>query len=278
MVATYLFCLFFVLVHAMTAHAGRPPHAKRRGLIQSKDIDDLEDTDKSPADAYLANSAYDPMLKLNQNIFDGNVANGGDRVNNWIVLWCPHWWEPCQQILPHLDSLAHSWQSQLNQDVMTAKVRFARVDCATEKPLCNKYGVDDYPTVQHFRGGHLQKAWTGWSKRGPEGLAKFLSEQLQDASATTETEAAGAKQWTLADYLVPGDRAFDVLLVAMLAISFHMMSRAADHPMTAKPPPGCTVAAEEASPPPPPSLSPAATTQYNNGLQSLMPQEWLSQQ
>jgi thioredoxin-like negative regulator of GroEL len=273
-----LICLF-AFIQATT-------YAQRRGgLIQlsraphEKDQEKQEGADKSPADAYQANNVYDPVLKLNQNIFAGNVADQSDRVSNWMVLWCPYWWEPCQQISPHFEKFAQSIQGQLNKEVMTSKVRFARVDCATEKPLCNKYGVEEYPTVQHFKGGHLEKIWTGRKQLDPDGLSKFLEEQLQDASAPIDIEtAAMEKQRSLTDYLVPGDRAFDVSLVVVLAMCCYFMSRAAEHcyQVSAKMPPRC-MAAEPAA------AATATTTALQQqtttattttGIQSLMPQEW----
>jgi len=234
-------------------------------------------TEKSPADDYQANSIHDPVLKLNQNIFHGNVVNGADRVNNWMVLYCPYWWEPCQQISPHFEKFAGSFQERLNKDLMASHVRFARVDCATEKPLCNHNDVQDYPTVQHFKGGQLEKTWTGRKQVDPDGLSKFLSNQLQHLPAVVESKSV--EQWTLADFLVPGDRAFDVLLVAVLAVSFWFMSRNADvwHRSSEK----HMFIVEELPVSPPSALGDGADLRRRHvpqdGIESLMPQDWFSQ-
>jgi len=48
---------------------------------------------------------------------------------------------------------AGHWQPLLNTGAMVEKVRFAQVDCAIDKVLCNEQGVVDYPMVAHYRDG-----------------------------------------------------------------------------------------------------------------------------
>lgn len=60
---------------------------------------------------------------------------------------------------------ASSWQ--------TAAVRFAEVDCATDKALCNENGVETYPWAIHFKGGKFARAWE--LSRGATSLSGDLS-------------------------------------------------------------------------------------------------------
>jgi hypothetical protein len=265
-------CFFALVVATSTTVSGQ--RGRNHGVIQWREKEE-EHTEKSPADAYQTNSIHDPVLKLNQNIFHGNVINGADRVNNWMVLYCPYWWEPSQQISPHFEQLAGSFQERLNKDLMASHVRFARVDCATEKPLCNHYNVQDYPTVQHFKGGLLQKSWNGREQVDPDGLSKFLSNQLQQHPAGAESESV-KQLTTITDFLVPGDRAFDVLLVAVLAVSFWFMSQNADpwHRSIEKHP----FIVEESPASPASAVGDGADLRRRHmprdGIENLMPQDW----
>lgn len=46
---------------------------------------------------------------------------------------------------------ASSWQN--------TAVRFAQVDCATDKALCNENNVQSYPSLVHYKGGKFSSAW-----------------------------------------------------------------------------------------------------------------------
>ncbi|CAJ1430155.1 unnamed protein product [Effrenium voratum] len=76
------------------------------------------------------------VLQLNSVLFSGNALQPmGGGAEQWVVAFCPTWWEPCQQLQVHLDQLAGEWQGKLNaQDSFFERaVRFAFVDCASEK-------------------------------------------------------------------------------------------------------------------------------------------------
>merc|ERR1719321_1384100 len=74
---------------------------------------------------------------LNRFTFPGNVLRGtGDAVEHWIVMFCSGWHEKCQSLLPSYELLGAQWEDKLNTGFMGSKVRFAKVDCATDKVLC----------------------------------------------------------------------------------------------------------------------------------------------
>jgi len=113
---------------------------------------------------------------LNRFTFSGNVLeNIGDVVENWIVMFCPGWHEKCQSLLPSYELLGVQWEDKLNTALMSSKVRFAKVDCATEKALCVSLGIDDYPSVVHYREQQRVNAWFG----GAPGLVRWVKEELQ---------------------------------------------------------------------------------------------------
>lgn len=165
-------------------------------------------------------AADSPVLKLNANIFHGNVLRGSDRVDSWVVLYCPEWWEPCQMIQHHFAARSAEWDSQLNGGaLLTLQSRFARVDCATDKPLCNERGVESYPTVQHFAKGQLVASWEGGRKSDAESLAKFLQGRL-DGILTKAT--AGASEESGEDNLMSSDLLVDCMVILLVLGANHL--------------------------------------------------------
>jgi len=141
---------------------------------------------------------FDPVIRLNrfsfqQTIVDEHDSTGAfysDAVPHWIVLFCPTWYEPCQALEPLFQSLTTKWEDQLNGALLSAQVRFAAVDCATEKALCNTQNVNTYPFVAHYRKHQQVSRWRGQSYATAEkSLRAFLqnelgaTEQMQDVSA-----------------------------------------------------------------------------------------------
>merc|ERR1719229_1616290 len=71
------------------------------------------------------------------------------------------------------------WQSQLNKEaVFTREIRFAKVDCATDRVLCNERGVEGFPHVQYYTGGALAKKWSGGRENDELRLQKWLQKRL----------------------------------------------------------------------------------------------------
>jgi len=95
-------------------------------------------------------SSRDEVLSLNRWTFQGNI-HGGD-VDNWIVVFCLSWYEPCQEALPVYQRLASEWQEKMDDgEMLRTNVRFAHVDCTTQRVLCNEQDAHDYPRIVHYR-------------------------------------------------------------------------------------------------------------------------------
>jgi hypothetical protein len=119
---------------------------------------------------------------LNRFTFPGNVLQGtGDAVEHWIVMFCPGWHEKCQNLLPSYELLGVQWEDKLNTALMTSKVRFAKVDCATEKGLCASLEVEDYPNVVHYHHQQRVNAWSG----GAPGLVRWIKDEIQPSKRRT---------------------------------------------------------------------------------------------
>lgn len=113
---------------------------------------------EEPREDYFAQSS---VLLLNKHIFNQNVyEQSSDEVVHWIVHFCVSWWEGCHGFEEPYRSMASEWHDRVNTDLLKNEVRFAAVDCAVDKVLCNAEEVWDYPTVNHYTSGAKVAAWS----------------------------------------------------------------------------------------------------------------------
>jgi len=191
---------------------------QRQPLLQvdAKNQQERSDVEHIPA----SEGAYGAVVKLNDQIFRGNVLRqDDDHVGHWMVYYCPEWWEPCQNMLQTYKKLAVQWQGNLNADeLFRLQVRFARVDCATDKVLCNAMSVNDYPMVHHYSGGQRVASWSASSHGRPKDphlqFTRWVAGELRKAAdIPTETSTVRAA-------LHVPEHAWDALLVlALLAVN-----------------------------------------------------------
>jgi len=167
------------------------------------------------------------VLPLNRLTFGGNVLQAGaaeERTPNWLVAFCPSWWEPCQSLAEPYAQLGGSWERRLNTGLLSLEVRFASVDCATDKVLCNEQGVESYPTVHHYHRGKLVASWSGGGRDNVKSLTRWLERQLQPVVGAQPAAASvdGRSPWgALRHCLTPSDPMLDMLLVlAVLGLNF----------------------------------------------------------
>mmetsp|Transcript_20148 Transcript_20148/g.56740 ORF Transcript_20148/g.56740 Transcript_20148/m.56740 type:complete len:262 (+) Transcript_20148:112-897(+) len=171
-------------------------------------------------EAVVSASRFGPVVPLNRRTFGGNVLEG-THVDHWVVLFCVDWFEPCQEAFAPYMSLAEEHSKRLNQgSLLRDVVRFGMVDCAVDKVLCNEQSVQQYPTVHHYQGGKRVATWVGGRATDAEKLAKFLNKHLGSAAVAAKPQEAlaseGSEAGGLAVRLVPGERAVDFALVALV--------------------------------------------------------------
>ncbi|CAK9045897.1 Putative rhamnose biosynthetic enzyme 1 [Durusdinium trenchii] len=129
---------------------------------------------------------------LNRLLFAGNARTAlGGGSEQWMVSFCTSWWEPCEELEVIFAMLASGWEKQLNTQDFTSKVRFAMVDCAADKVLCNKENVDVYPTIGHYKGGQQIHQLQLHPKRMKDKLSSWLEESLTEAPEPSTTAASG---------------------------------------------------------------------------------------
>lgn len=165
-------------------------------LVQSEDIlhmrveeDPAEDADKATPDQ----AAFRHVVPLNSVTFAGNVIKS-KYVKHWIVLYCVPWFEQCAQLENSFKEIA-SKESRARNDkytMLSSEVRFAHVDCAKNKPLCNAMEIDTYPVVMHYHDDRQSK-WSGGVALSAKGrgkkmpLAEWVAMRLDEPSAAKIT-------------------------------------------------------------------------------------------
>lgn len=184
-----------------------------------------DEQDVAEKSARVHDDPSDEVLSLNRFTFNGNVLRSEDTpvVAHWMVLFCPSWWEQCQEVAPVFAGFGSNAQVKLNTALLRQSVRFAQVDCARDKPLCNEQGVEGYPYIIHYHRGERAAVWEGGSLKG---IPKWLRAELRGILASETAKAAQSDIKALAlRYLKPGDVALDLFLVlAAMALSLRMAS------------------------------------------------------
>lgn len=128
---------------------------------------------------------YDPVLRLNRFTLENTILDANaPLVPHWIVMFCNQVWEPCQATDEVFTALGDHWQEKLNTDLLQNEVRFATVDCGTEKALCNSQGVRSYPTVAHYEDHKQTRRWIGNMEKdlptNKKEFQKFLTRELEE--------------------------------------------------------------------------------------------------
>jgi len=131
------------------------------------------------------------LLQMNQFSFNGNVLNRPknkeDDMAHWIVQFCPHWWDPCVGLTESFAKVGSELEEQLNGALFIKNIRFAIVDCASEKVLCNEQEVETYPTTRHYYKGEFVAGWFGGQAQHEKFYTQWLMQQAQ--GITSETPA-----------------------------------------------------------------------------------------
>jgi len=91
----------------------------------------------------------DGLAKLTKATFNSHVANGVHFVK-FFAPWCGH----CQRMAPAWDELAKAFEDD-------DRVSIGRVDCTSERDLCETHGVRGYPTLLLFVNGQKDDKYQG---------------------------------------------------------------------------------------------------------------------
>jgi hypothetical protein len=219
----------------------------------------------------VSDDPYATIVPLNDVLFKPNVLQmqDEDAAVHWVVYFCPNWWEPCRNLLKPFALQSAEWQARVNDGLLHNQIRFARVDCASHKPLCNSQNVDNYPTVQHYFQGRIVSTWSANGRNDDKRLGKWLGAELSavPAASTVLRKAADPSLvWRkLIDTpLMSRDRMMDFLvLFGVLALNFWNVC---NNPAVVQKRKGATVWQ-----PPKHGAAPATA---GNRLDGILPEEW----
>lgn len=158
-------------------------------LVRSEDIELLMHPEEEDDGSFSPDQAtFRQVVSLNSVTFPGNVINSR-YVKNWIVLYCVPWFERCAELQPSFNELASKVHRERNGQfqMLSSNVRFAQVDCAKNKPLCNAMNIDTYPVIMHYHD-QRQSRWSGGvgqtdsNRRVKISLADWVEKRLDDPS------------------------------------------------------------------------------------------------
>lgn len=181
----------------------------------------------------VSGDPYSTVLPLNDVLFGPNVlqSQDSDAAAHWVVYFCPSWWEPCRDLLKPFAMQSAEWQRRVNDGLLGNQIRFARVDCASHKPLCNAQKVDNYPSVQHYFQGRLVSKWTATGRNDDKRLEKWLAAELSSVPAASAVlrKAADPRLFVsevIASHFISRNRLLDLfVLFAVLALNFWNVCR-----------------------------------------------------
>jgi hypothetical protein len=152
------------------------------------------------------------VVDLNRfNFYNSVLREGHDQPEHWIIRFCHDWYEPCDQLTPIFKQSALEVDKVLNANTQfQATVRFADVDCSTNKPLCNEVADYHFPQIIHFHKQKRLNDWKGggnkkvnaerylkWVANQAERIKSGLTAQKKTIEVVRKMPAIAPLQWDL---------------------------------------------------------------------------------
>ncbi|KAL3143049.1 hypothetical protein ABBQ38_003324 [Trebouxia sp. C0009 RCD-2024] len=118
-------------------------------------------------------------IQLTEGTFDSEIRRV-PASSGLMVEFYAHWCPTCQAFQPAYEEVAAYFHTEPK---VQPEVWVARVDCATEVKLCNRFHVTKYPTMRFghgpdFEDGSKQEMAELSGKKSAEEVVKWLSQQL----------------------------------------------------------------------------------------------------
>lgn len=140
-------------------------------------------------EAKIASITAHKVVELNRFNFHNSVLRDGhDQPVHWIVRFCHDWYAPCEHLTGVFDEIAIRFEKMLNaNDQFQTTVRFADVDCSTNKPLCNEVADYHFPQIIHF---HEQARFSDWKagNKSPKHNMQSLMTWMEKQAKVIENE------------------------------------------------------------------------------------------
>ncbi|ABO95825.1 predicted protein, partial [Ostreococcus lucimarinus CCE9901] len=106
-------------------------------------------------------------MDLTTENFDSQVGGGKGAFIKFYAPWCGH----CKALAPAWKQLGEAFAD--NEGVVIGDV-----DCTKQESLCQKYGVQGYPTLKYFTGATSATGDAYQGGRDFEALQTWASENL----------------------------------------------------------------------------------------------------
>lgn len=137
-----------------------------------------------------------PVLRLNSvTLAKSLLVKDASEIAQWIVMFCAPWHPNCEASYPIFRKAAQYWQEKLNTGLFTKEVKFADVDCAVDKVLCNSQNVDRYPVIGHYRQGKQVSLWKAIGKNDEQRVSDWLQKIFDSGSEAPMDEHVADSSW-----------------------------------------------------------------------------------
>merc|ERR1711903_325217 len=131
-------------------------------------------------------------VDLTEGDFDAQIFESGKGAFvKFYAPWCGH----CKALKPAWDKLGDEYDG-------SSTVLIGDVDCTVHQNLCQKYGVQGYPTLKYFTANPMGDAYNGG--RDYEELSKFAKESLGPSCGVEHMDLCDAEQKKSLETLLKG--------------------------------------------------------------------------
>ncbi|KAG5973514.1 hypothetical protein E4U55_000482 [Claviceps digitariae] len=137
------------------------------------------------------------VTQLTEKTFDEFIAANPMVLAEFFAPWCGH----CKALAPEYEEAATTLKEK--------DVKLVKVDCTEEADLCQKYGVEGYPTLKIFRGPDAITPYNG--PRKAAGITSYMVKQTLPAvsslTKSTLEEFKTADKIVVVAYIAADDKA-----------------------------------------------------------------------
>ncbi|XP_028118354.1 protein disulfide-isomerase 5-1-like [Camellia sinensis] len=117
------------------------------------------------------------LITLTADTFNDKVKK---KDTAWFVQFCIPWCKHCKKLGSLWKDLGKTMEGE-------DEIEIGRVDCSTDKPVCNKVDIHSYPTFKLFYNGEEVVKYQG--PRDVESLKIFVLEEVEKAATEAQLES-----------------------------------------------------------------------------------------
>lgn len=126
----------------------------------------------------ISRSTAEKPVQLLETNFTAFV-DGQDSSNGVLLEFYANWCPTCQHFQPDYEKIAYYFNAEPR---VQPSVAVARVDCATEHPLCSKFKIGRYPTLKYglpaaFKPDSESKLEEFTGQRKPNDIIEWVGQQ-----------------------------------------------------------------------------------------------------